>query len=506
MTVSQHVHDEGASLATSDVPLSLQLAAALNQFLGAGFAAYPGCIVDSQANRTANFAAVVHAVDSGNESSPSGVYRAEKVASVIECLPVLDIATLQNAYAKIAAAKAIVKIPRPADDTVNSDRTLGVIMANTSSVPLDDIAVELDRLNQLTASVNWPDMIAVLDSGTINYAVQFPGGGVLGDHVPDAANVRASHRPPMYIVMALKPAKDFTFNKYLAFLLAHLSIFSPKARLPQWTEVLDGVTDRSIVLSGYQYDGNNQLVPVPPEFRNDRYIPPLPFRIEGPNGDLLAFLQYLQWKDGAVLMLKSMMPKGGLPLEGLLIFLGKEGLEHGGIVRSAPDTQLSYVLPINQQHFQLLLQRLQKQSNMRIRQHSPDWTVQKFADEGSRSEFMTRLFLGIPRLRDLVYSDQTAIDSFDKAYEFALTTMLDVRTTAGEIEKLIKDHKTKVANGTIARVAGNMNHIDESIDRELRTKVEAFLVSAARVAKKGMQDYALHLGTNIGFLFLSRCG
>ena len=499
--LSQHVHDEGAKLATSDILLSLQFAMILNQFLGGAFAAYPGCIADSKGNRTANFAAVVHAVDKGNEDVSPGVYRAESVASVIECVPLLDIATIQNAYVKIATAKAVTKVPRPEDGTVNSDRILGMIVAKASSVPLDDLAIELDRLNQQTASVNWPDMIAVLNAGTINYTVQFPGGGILGDHMPDAVDAKADHRPPMYIVMALKPATEFTFNKLLSLLLAHLSIFSPKATIPQWTEVLDGVTDQSISLSGYQYDRNNQLVPVPPEFRNDRYIPPLPFRIEDPNGNLLAFLQYLQWKDGAVFMLKSTLPQGGLPLEGLLILLGKEALEHGGIVRSAPDTQLSYVLPMTQQHFHLLLERIQKQSNMRVRQHSPDWIVQKFSDEGSRSEFMTRLFLGIPRLRDLAYFDRAAIDSFDKSYKFALTTMLDVRTTAREIESLVQDHMTKVAHGTIARVAGNTIHIDESIDRELRTKVEAFLVSAARVLKKGMQDYTFHLGADIGFLF-----
>jgi hypothetical protein len=500
--ISKRVYDEGARLVGSATPLSLELVAGLNRLLGTAFAAQAGCVLDSQGNKSPEFAAIVHTAVLGNKnSSAADGFHAEDVAVVVECVPILDISTLQNTYTKIAAAKAIVKIPRRKDGTVSSDRTLGMIVAKSCSVSLDDLAEELDRLNQQTASANWPDMIAVLDSGTINYAVQFPGGGVLGDHMPPAADVKATHRPPMYIVMALKPTADFTFSKFFSYLVAHLSIFAPAATIPKWPEILEGVTDRSIILSGYQWDGNNQLVPVPPEFRNDRYIPPPPFRIEGPNGDLLAFLQYLQWKDGGVLMLKSMMPKGGLPLEGLMIFLGKEAFQHGGIVRSAPDTQLSNVLPINQQHFQLLLQRIQKQTNMRVQQHSPDWTVQKFADEGSRSAFMTRLFLGIPRLRDLAFSDRAAVDAFDRAYEFALTTMLDVRTTAREIETLIKDHLAKVESGEIARSVGNTNHIDESIDRELRTKVEAFLVSAARVLKKGMQEYAVHLGPNIGFLF-----
>ena len=51
------------------------------------------------------------------------------------------------------------------------------------------------------------------------------------------------------------------------------------------------------------------------------------------------------------------------------------------------------------------------------------------------------------------------------------------------------------------KVAGNTIRIDESIDRDLRTKVESFLVAAARALKKGLQEFGVLLGSNIGFLF-----
>jgi hypothetical protein len=337
--------------------------------------------------------------------------------------------------------------------------------------------------------------------GNLSYAVQFPGERVVGDLVPPAADTTSERRPAMYVVMALKPAGDFTFNKVLSYLIGHLGIFTPSADLPKFPAILAGTTENSIILSGYQWDKNNNLVPVPPEFRNDRYIPPQPYRIEGPNGEPLALLQYLQWKDGAVLMLQSLMPKGGIPLEGLMVFLGKTAMQSGYIVRRPPSTQLSNVLPINQQDFQMLLQRIQNQSKMPVVLHSPGWVFQKFADEGSRSPFMTRLFIGVTRLRDQVHFDKSSIDAFDNAYNFALTTMLDVRTLAAEIVSLIQNHSSRVGSGAIAKIVGNNVRIDESIDRDLRTKVESFLVAAARVLKKGLQEFSVFLGSNIGFLF-----
>jgi hypothetical protein len=485
------------ALADSSESLAAKIPEVLSAYLGTAFAVHAGYIAVAAGHEVLNFHAIVHTA----RSSPP-TFQPEDVACAIESVEGLDLASLATAYGKIAAAKALPKSPLPkSGTTVRTDRTLGIILAKSSTVAMDVLADELDRLNQQNPSSNWPDMIAVLGAGTLNYAVQFPGEGVTGDLVPPAANTTGKRRPAMYVVMALKPAGDFTFNKALSYLIAHLGIFAPSSDLPKFPEILEGTTNRSIILSGYQWDINNNLVPVPPEFRNDRYIPPQPYRIEGPNGEPLALLQYLQWKDGAVLMLTSLMPKGAIPLEGLMVFLGKAAMQSGYIVRRPPATQLSNVLPIDQQDFQMLLQRIQNQSNMRVVLHSPGWILQKFADEGSRSPFMTRLFIGVTRLRDQVYFDQASIDAFDNAYNFALTTMLDVRTLAAETVSLVQNHSSRVGSGAIAKVAGNTIRIDESIDRDLRTKVESFLVAAARVLKKGLQEFSVFLGSDIGFLF-----
>jgi hypothetical protein len=496
-TISDHVRTDGLALAHSSESLATIIPEVLNSYLGTDFAVHAGCIEGASGSNALNSHVIVHT----SRSSPPA-FQPEEVACVIEVVETLDLTSLATAYGTIAVAKALPKPPLPKSGrVVRTDRTLGIILARSATVAMDVLAEELDRLNQQSPSSNWTDMVAVLGVGTLNYAVQFPGEGVLGDHVPPAADTTGDRRPPMYIVMALKPAGDFTFNKALSYLVGHLGIFTPSADLPKFPEILEGTTKNSIILSGYQWDRSNNLVPVPPEFRNDRYIPPQPYRIEGPKGEPLALLQYLQWRDGAVLMLQSLMPNGALPLEGLMVFLGKAAMQSGYIVRRPPATQLSCVLPINQQDFQMLLQRIQKQSNMRVTLHSPGWVFQKFADEGSRSPFMTRLFIGVTRLRNQVYFDKGSIDAFDNAYNFALTTMLDVRTLAAEIASLVRGHLSRVGSGEIAKVVGNTIHIDESIDRELRTKVEAFLVAAARVLKKGLQEFGVLLGSNIGFLF-----
>jgi hypothetical protein len=497
LSISDRVRADGLALANSGESLAAKIPEVLSAYLGTAFAVHAGYIAAAAGHEMLGFHAIVHTV----RSSPPA-FQPEEVACVIELVERLDLASLATAYGKIAAAKALPKPPIPkSGTTVRTDRTLGMILAKSSTVAMDAIADELDRLNQQNPSSNWPDMIAVLGVGTLNYAVQFPGEGVTGDLVPPAADTTGERRPAMYVVMALKPAGDFTFNKVVSYLIAHLGIFALSADLPKFPEILKGTTDRSIILSGYQWDKNNNLVPVPPEFRNDRYIPPQPYRIEGPKGEPLALLQYLQWKDGAALMLTSLMPNGAIPLEGLMVFLGKSAMQSGYIVRRPPATQLSNVLPINQQDFQTLLERIQNQSNMRVVLHSPGWILQKFADEGSRSPFMTRLFIGVTRLRDQVYFDKASIEAFDSAYNFALTTMLDVRTLAAEIASLIQNHSLRVGSGAIAKVAGNTIRIDESIDRDLRTKAESFLVAAARVLKKGIQEFGVFLGSDVGFLF-----
>jgi hypothetical protein len=132
-----------------------------------------------------------------------------------------------------------------------------------------------------------------------------------------------------------------------------------------------------VTLFGYQYNLRGDLVPVPRQFYNDRYLSSRPFLLESEQGEALAVIQYLPWADGAAILLR-----GKLPLEGLLVFFGRKTAGRGGVIR-LKEGQISYVLPVTQADFGEWLKRIQQQSNMRIKRDPGHFVVQKLADEGA---------------------------------------------------------------------------------------------------------------------------
>ncbi|HXN64131.1 MAG TPA: hypothetical protein VN862_02285 [Candidatus Acidoferrales bacterium] len=487
---SEHLAQDTGSAGSS---VGHRLVVVLNQFLGWPFRAACGRAVDSNGRKSPHFAAAVYTSSDDKASSEPVEIPADALACVIDVCDCIGLDELSAAYARIAAAKALRKSPTPHLDGA-TNATLGIIFASTAAVPLEDLAEELDRLNRKNPNGQWPDMLVVLSKGTISYAVQFPCEGPSGDYLPPADGA-PTFTPPMYIVLVIKPAASFAFNKMCAVLFAHLAIFSPGACVPKWTEVLRGVTKDALTVCGYQYDLAGQLRPVAPEFYNGRYVSPRPVHVEDQEGRRLGTLQFLPWQDGGVVLLQ-----GQLPLEGLLIFLGKDVFKRAGIVRRG-DMQLSYALPITHADFADMLGRLQRQSNMILRTDSTSFVVQKLSEEGSSAPFMARIFLGISRLRDSALPDRAKRQDFDKGYEFVLMTLLGTQTTARQIVKLLEDHSGRVARGEVARIVGPNLHIDETIDKELRRQTEDFLNSSVRVLKQGMQEVAKALDVEIGFLF-----
>jgi len=81
-------------------------------------------------------------------------------------------------------------------------------------------------------------------------------------------------------------------------------------------QVVEEVPNQAITFSGFQYNLNGDIVPVPRKFYNDRYLPPLPVNIEDRSSNLLCTLQFLPWQDGGTILLK-----GQLPLEAIMPFL-----------------------------------------------------------------------------------------------------------------------------------------------------------------------------------------
>ena len=113
-------------------------------------------------------------------------------------------------------------------------------------------------------------------------------------------------------------------------------------------------------MTGYQYNLAGQLLPIPQELYNDRYLPPLPMLMEDGQGNVLSTVQFVPWQDGGVILLR-----GQLPLDGLLVLLGKDALKNGILRRG--DLQLSYVLRITHTDFANWLRRIQRQSNLVVK-------------------------------------------------------------------------------------------------------------------------------------------
>jgi len=497
MNISQEVH--AAAQQVINAPSS-SLVDALNIFIGK-FVGWPysvaaGKIIDVTGSQTDTFACVVHAVPAITEGPHAGYIPADGAAVVIDANENLNLDTLRVAYSRIAQVKRLKKKPGPQLGGIPTTTvTLGIILAKRSELPIETLTGELDRLNNATPGGERPDMLVLTSTGVINYAVQFPGDSIMGDFLPPAEGAINAFPPPMYIVMVVRPAGDYALNKMTAFLIAHLEIFSPGAKVPKWSEVLQGVTSQVVTCTGYQYNQRGDLVPVPRQFYNDRYLAPRPLVIQDQKGNPLASIQFLPWQDGAVIMLY-----GKLPLESLLILLGKDVINHGRIIK-LKDVQISHVLPITAADFDEMLVRFQRQSNMRVRLEESNTVVQKIADEGTRTPFIARIMMGILHLRDAVLPDPTARDQFDKAYQFTMTSLFTARDAAREMAELWAAHFSKVASGEVASQQHGTISVNESIDKEFGQQADSFLNAATRALKKGMQNVAAVLKVDIGFLF-----
>jgi hypothetical protein len=498
MDASEEVHHSAQAVITEPAAsFADALSTFIAKFVGWPFSTARGFVIDEDGNRTDSFACVIHTTPATKGGPDAGGFPADGVAAVIDAIENLDLESLRLAFARIAQAKRLKKKPAPrvAGAPPTTTVTLGILLGQRSDVPLETLGEELDRLNAAAPGRERLDMLVVASTGVINYGVQFPSESVTGDFLPPGEGALEAYTPPMYIVMVMRPSGDFSLNKMMAFLIAHLEIFSPGAKVPRWIEVLNGVTPNVVTLWGYQYNLAGELVRVPREFYNDRYMAPLPVAIEDEKGNLLGLLRFLPWQDGAAILLEQ----SKLPLDGLLVFLGAAALKRGGIMR-LKNSQISYVLPITQSDFGQMLARIQRQSNIVVRPIQPNWTVQKVADEGSSSPLMARLMIGMLRLRDNVF-DHTNRDPFDKAYDFVLKSLFSARDAMRQLTKVWQEHERKVNAGEVARVERNAIHVDESVDRELGQEAEAFINAAARAIKKGMQEVAAVLGVNIGFLF-----
>jgi len=493
-SVSQEIHKAAQALLKavyiSGANIAVCLNSTLNQFLTWPFRAGSLRIIDSE-GKSITFETVIYTSSATQSESQPPKVEADAVACGVHIVQSLGPEELRVGYECIAGLKRLKRTRIQVGFPVNI-APLGIVFAIDSSIPIEKTAELMMLLNKSYPASEWPDMVAVLTRGTVNYAVAFLGEPIKGDFL--LPYIKDFPVPPMYVHVFAHGLGLFSMNKVCSLLFMHLQTFSPGTKLPNMEETLEGVSPFGITLGAYQFNLERQLVPARNLLWEQGKIGPLPFRIEDSKGNLLSHLQFIPWQDGGVVRLI-----GKLPLEGILVFMGPVA-RNAQIIRQ-PDGAISSVLPIGEAEFREMLAKFQRQSNMKVRVEEPKLTVSKFADEGTSSPFMARLFLGMLRLRDMVFDDNKKREEFDKAYQFVLDTFVNARETSNEIIQTLTEHSRKVSQGEIAHLKGHVIHISQSIDSKLGKQFAEFLNGTVRVLKDGMQNLAAVLQLNIGFLY-----
>jgi hypothetical protein len=478
----QALRDPGSSI-------NERINATLNEFLTWPFRADSACIIDSD-GRKATSDTVIYS-GSEKQSHPAMTVSADATASVIHTVRDLGAGEMRSGYESIAAVKRLKRTHAPEAGSINTS-PLGIILAADSALSIKDIAELVVRENTDHPSTEWPDMIAVLTKGTVNYAAQIEGAGIQYNFT--LPNFSSRLVPPMFIHILMRGVGPFAFNSMCGLLFMHLMTFSPGTNLPNSKIVLEGVSDRGMTFGAYQFNLQGQLVPVPKEEYLAALYRPLPLRIEDDEGNLLSHIEAIPWQGGAAIQIT-----GKLPLEPFMLFLGPVALD--ARIFKQPNGAISSVLPIGKAEFRELLGPIQAQTNMKVKPEEPKLVVSKMSDAGTSSPFIARLHLSILRLRDIVYPDGAQREKFDEAYDFVFTTISNVRANGEKIAEMIEAHRANVASGRAAHLKGHTITIEENIDVPLHSSVAEFLSGSVRLLKDAMQKLLVVLELNVGCLY-----
>jgi hypothetical protein len=300
---------------------------AMGSFIPSPFVVSPGRLIDSEGTITERFACVVHTKKLyGDKISADGA------CAVIDLIEELGIEDLRAAHARALVAKRLEKTEvhdeagRPVATV-----TMALIFAHRTTCTVEAINDELQRLNENLPHHEWVDMVAISDLAALSYGCQLAGQQSLGGIMPPAKSAHGLYSPAMYTIPTMQASGEGTLNKVISFIVCYLKFCDPDVTVPNFNDYLEGVCKTVVTSWGYQYDVAGDVRPVPREHYVDRLLPPRPFIVEARGSkEFLAALQFVPWQDGGVVLLT-----GKLPLEGLLVFLGKNALVKGGLCEQA---------------------------------------------------------------------------------------------------------------------------------------------------------------------------
>ncbi|MBA3002801.1 MAG: hypothetical protein FP813_02975, partial [Desulfurivibrio sp.] len=194
------------------------------------FKAKTAPVLDNDGQTTELYSSVVH-----YNSNESGAVLVDNVAAIIDCYEVLTIEALEAAYQRIKTVKSLRKTDRLKASEGETQMTTGIIVARSSDLTLEQISAEMGRMNSLVPSHYWPDAVAVLSAGIVNYSAHMPGSEQSGDFfLPAEATVKSSPVPSGWIQKVIRPVGEITFNKVASLIIARVAIFQPGVQVPDY--------------------------------------------------------------------------------------------------------------------------------------------------------------------------------------------------------------------------------------------------------------------------------
>lgn len=424
----------------------------------------------------------------------------DNVAAAIDCFDKLTVEALKASYERIRRLKCVQKTDRPGPADGNIEMTTSFIVARDSDLTLEEIAREMGKLNATVPSHQWPDVVAVLSKGIINYTAQVPGTNRSGDFfLPTVSAAKSPLAPSLHIQKVIRATGELTFNKVASLIMLRVAIYQPGVHIPSYKELIADIPSHGVATEPYQFNLANTLVAMTKDQAIASQLPQDTFHIVS-GKKTLGSVQYQKWQDGGVLIVR-----GQFPIDLFLVFLKQAvpelPLDQAQYFRS-PGLQVSFVLPINEWQFAQALHRFDRSSsNMSIRRETSKLLVQQVGNEGTASPYVARLMMGMMTLRDVVYESEVNRNHFDDLYDVVLSGIRNARDLSDEISSRWMQHQSKVHSGAAVRIEGRRVHISESIDRALRRDLEGFLNTAHRTIKTSLQNLTKDLGMDIGFLF-----
>jgi hypothetical protein len=398
----------------------------LNHHLPQRFRATSGIIIDTANSLSPQTDVIVY------DALASPVYRyseemlilpLDMVAAVIEIKSRLNKGELEDGYKKIAACKRLKKTPVSGGDQqatgseLKTVATYGVIFGFSSDTSLATLSQHAEDLNGRYEPSAWPDLIVLLDSGTISYAAQFPGASALGHMMPPTHEEFAV--PPRSIHLMLGEDGDFTLNRFFILLLAHLTFFPRRIGTPRFDQILEGATRAGTTLRAYQYTRDRKLTAVPDTlYKDPANLIPLTITITDDKDTPRSVLRYFPWIDGAVLAWQ-----GDIPLAHILIPLGDIGVKmvsrHEGMEYSNP-------IALTQAEFRQRPERFSK-SLTNLRAQLSGFILKQVLSEGTAEPFTARLIGSMLEIRDRITKGVQEREEFDNAYGAVLDNLIAAR-------------------------------------------------------------------------------